>query len=120
MKSTGMLLDEYITAGLKYEADRSEENKARLEALKESFQLPEGNKELDHLVKRLNTVLRECWFAQEVLGRAMKFPKRYLCKQIIKEAFIAQRRNATRNELIREIDAILGQSEITPLQKTYK
>ena len=65
------------------------------------------------LIDELITTSMKCWFAQEDVMKQTD-------PQIVaKVAKLAQETNARRNALIRAIDARLGESGFSQLEKTY-
>lgn len=117
-KSIGFLIDEYITACFKYDAKPTEEIKMRRDLLRDTIMNILGNKlqtdiEFYGLYMSLYSVLRRCWESQEIVVRS---DKRDIVFFAAKEA---QTTNAERNKLIREIDQLLGEGDITSLEKTY-
>jgi hypothetical protein len=79
-------------------------------------------------VVKLRVVLRQCWEAQEIVrdNEDIREPDRndsvFTINKWIETAkagIKAMTTNRERNKLIREIDDILGESEYTPLDKTY-
>lgn len=118
-KSTGTLIDEYFTTELKIEfIGRKDEFKHRLELLENSLVLRlekhKTRKDIAPLTTRLANTLRRCWVAQDNIMEADNHDP-YI-GQYAKEA---QRLNAERNRLIREIDELLGEDEFTQLEKSY-
>ncbi len=64
------------------------------------------------LIDELISTSMKCWHAQEAIMKEIDSDK------VAKAAKMAQITNARRNELIRAIDARLGETN-TPLEKTY-
>lgn len=129
-KSTGYLLDEWITTTFKVEVNPTQENMNRMRALDIAIQkrLNGHQDDIYWQVIKLRIVLRQCWDAQEIIraNEDIKLPDRYdnvftLNKWIetAKAGIKAMTTNRERNKLIREIDEILGEVENTPLFKTY-
>lgn len=133
LKSTGFLIDEYLTTELKLDHfGKTPEILLRLEQLDVCIQRrlkhTKVNKELVRLYFQLKEVLKLCWDAQEVV---MKYSRNeYLLihgDNVNEDALVecayaaidAQRYNARRNQLIREIDTLLGESQYTQLEKSY-
>lgn len=132
-KSIGMLIDEYITTQLKIEVSPTQENIQRGTILKQTIETALQGKSLDHtekisnIISQLRIVLRECWNAQEIIMKTqgLRCPDQiniitmlpYI--RVYDAAIKAQKTNAARNKLIREIDSILGEQDITILEKTY-
>jgi hypothetical protein len=119
-KSTGMLIDEYITARMKLDARPSLENLIRVQRLEDAIQYTSQSRLsfVAELTKELAAVLKECWDAQEVImSVALDTPEHI--KQVAEAAIIAQKTNGERNKLIRAIDEILEEADITPQGKTY-
>lgn len=128
-KSTGTLIDEWITTTFKVEVNPTNENLDRLRALDMTIQKRLGDRADDVYwqVIKLRVVLRQCWEAQEIVkaNEDLKLPDRYdnvftINKWIetAKAGIKAMTTNRERNKLIREIDQILGEDN-TPLSKTY-
>lgn len=135
-KSTGVLFDEMFTADLKLEHwPDDQEVAARRHALGNAIQarllqkssIDSWNrfKEVWTVAKQLKDVLRECWNAQEVVMQFTRsiteheaFTNNTLL-HVVSAAVTAQRTNAQRNKLIRQIDFLLQDSENAPLRKTY-
>jgi len=128
VKSTGTLIDELITTHFKIEVNPSTENIQRALLLETAIRIRlDGNEEQIALqVIKLRTVLRECWNSQEVV---MQYKDLRISDNLSASAMVdwirvgqagltAQRTNAVRNKIIREIDTILGE-DTTPLGKTY-
>jgi hypothetical protein len=115
IKSTGMLIDELITARMKIIANPSEENTQRAVSLENAIQHRLQNKKADIsvFVNALTGMLKECWDAQEIVSNSDNV------YDVYHAAKVAQQTNSVRNSLIREIDAALGEEAITPLEKTY-
>ena len=125
-KSTGTLIDEWLTATIKAGKMPKEENIIRRDNL---FRLVVEDRLGGDLTKvadqitSLYKTLQECWDAQENI----MFFKQYFPAQMDPTdynklghaAITAQETNAQRNKLIREIDTILGEAEFTQLEKTY-
>ena len=122
-KSTGFLVDEWITARFKLEVFPD-----NIEIITRIHQLGNAitvrvlgkdksfdNKLFWKLVANLEDILRQCWNAQEII----RDYKNQCNDAIIKAAITAQETNGQRNALIRKIDALMGEEEITQLEKTY-
>lgn len=129
-KSTGTLLDEYITTALKWNALRLEEKDAsaaeqRLAELQLAINYRVPDKELiEPVVVQLAEVLKECWDAQEVTREFSQgdIDDDYLADNAVRIAragIRAQVTNAQRNKLIRQIDELLGEQHRGQLEKTY-
>ena len=71
-----------------------------------------SKKSIGTLIDELCTTSQKCWYAQEGVMKETDPIK------VAAAAKVAQITNARRNELIRAIDARLGE-ENTPLGKTY-
>lgn len=129
-KSTGTLLNEFITANLKYKyigakpafAQRIEDIHTALANRNITFY---GNCPLFDLVRpeftQLETVLDELWWAVEETIKLRNADKDDF--ELIKAAGYAALKafelNATRCDLIRDMDAKLGESGVTFLEKSY-
>ncbi len=120
-KSTGTLIDEFLTSRIKIEKmGWSEERAKRRSDLagavgkRLSGADDEKYSKVFTLVTKLNDVLKECWEAQdEVMGRDQHDELvGYFAKH-------AQCLNTLRNGYIRHIDDLLGESEYTQLEKSY-
>ena len=73
-----------------------------------------GNKSVGFLIDELITTSMKCWFAQEdIMNQELPETVR------LEAAIRAQQMNARRNALIRKIDELLGQGELSPTSKTY-
>ena len=115
-KSTGFLIDELITAGFKVEVSPTTANIQRMRLLDASVRLRLNGREDDIFlqVTKLKIVSRQCWQAQEGVMKGRDVTA------IANAAVQAQHTNAQRNKLIREIDTILGESDVSVLEKTYQ
>jgi len=130
VKSTGFLLDELITTRFKVEINPSPDNIQRMRLLDAAIRLRLNGREDDIFlpVAKLQVVLRQCWKAQEiVMNNRFLFDKVYVSSNDLtsltklgQAAVDAQTTNAERNKLIKEIDTILGEANISVLEKTYK
>jgi hypothetical protein len=129
-KSTGYLIDEWITTTFKVEVNPTQENMNRMRALDTAIQKRLNGRQDDIYwqVVKLRVVLRQCWEAQEIVrdNEDIREPDRndsvFTINKWIETAkagIKAMTTNRERNKLIREIDDILGESEYTPLDKTY-
>lgn len=115
VKSTGQLLDETATLGLRHghcEGPDTAAILARLNALSEALGRRLGG-EVGPLVFDLATVLCATWMAQEVVMADRDDVT------TARAARQAQRLNAHRSRLIRRIDQLLGESGITVFVKSY-
>lgn len=128
VKSTGFLIDELITTRFKVEANPTQETIQRMRLLDAAVRIRLNGREDDIFfqVTKLQVVLRQCWNAQEIVMLYKNFRHSdsvkidfYELKPIADAALKAQQTNAERNKLIREIDAILDESNVSPLEKTY-
>jgi hypothetical protein len=127
-KSTGFLMDELITCRFKVEASPTPDNIQRMRLLDAAIRIRLNGREDEIFlpVTKLQLISRECWMAQEVIMsyKGMSFEiyrhndQRDL-KKIVQAALQAQHTNAQRNQLIREIDTILGEADVSVLGKTY-
>lgn len=140
IKSTGFLIDELITSRFKVEVSPTPDNVHRMRLLDAAVRLRLNGREDDIYLQvvKLQLVLRQCWDAQEVIRDAkiekmpfitsVKYPYystnypiadfQYL-EKIARAGIKAQETNAERNKLIKEIDTMLGEADISPLGKTY-
>lgn len=116
IKTTGMLIDELITAKMKIIANPTDENIQRASLLEEAVldRLSCRMHVIEDLYRSLQDVLKECWDAQETVATSDNV---YV---VYHAARVAQQTNAMRNTLIRAIDTVLGEIYTTPLEKTYK
>lgn len=132
LKSTGFLIDEYLTTELKLDHfGKTPEILLRLEQLDVAIQRrlknTNGNRRIVELYFELKKVLKLCWDAQEIVMSAdLDWEKiikddsyYYRVIEIGIAAKDAQKFNAQRNKLIREIDTLLGESQYTQLEKSY-
>ena len=129
-KSTGQLIDEWITTQFKLEVKPNAETINRHGDLEAIIIKRVGDRMelIDHHIQKLRIVLRQCWNAQETVMKyhKLKIPDR-LDSWVTMNDWItlgqagitAQKTNAQRNAIIRDIDTILLESSITPLDKTY-
>lgn len=127
-KSTGTLLNEFITANLKYKhigakpafAQRIEDIRTALENRGMTFDsaLFEQVKEE---FEKLEVVLNDLWWAVEETIKLRNADKDDydLIKAAGYAALKAFELNATRCDLIRDMDAKLGESGVTFLEKSY-
>lgn len=116
-KSTGQLLDETVTLGLRHGSGAgagADEAPllARLHALSQALDGRLGE-EVGPIVFDLATVLCATWMAQEVVMADRDDAT------TARSARQAQRLNAHRSRLIRRIDQLLGESGITVFVKSY-
>lgn len=124
-KSVGTLIDEMFTAQMKSETGNTNAS-IRVRALAQAIagRLKDTpSNELIELMSKLKIVLRECWMAQEIVHiLEHKYPGALTQDEIWQLAgagVVAQRTNARRNKLIRAIDELVGEDNITQLGKTY-
>lgn len=73
-----------------------------------------SRKSIAVLIDELITTDIKCWFAQEEVMNQVEDDGK-----IIQAAKNAQRLNARRNALIRAIDELLGEADISPTEKSY-
>lgn len=80
------------------------------------------DEDLNKCIKQLRTVLRMCFDAQETVMNNSDLKNLEPSDIIIvaHAAVDAQKYNSERNILIRSIDMILDESELSPTLKTYK
>lgn len=119
VKSTGFLIDELITAKFKMAVDPNPVNIDRVSALVASiaYRLEgTGNKILLYVID-LIYVSKLCWDAQQEIYE-LSADKEIYYIEIALAGIQAQKTNAQRNKLIRQIDEVLG--EATVLGKTYE
>ena len=109
-----MLVDELITAEFKYAVNPTEELGLKISLLFDEInKVVKGNDSIVRLTDELQTWSKKCWDAQEVVMNSSKND------EVAMAARIAQRSNAKRNKLIRQIDELLGETN-TVLEKTYE
>lgn len=131
-KSTGVLCDEMITAEFKMDAGNkgAKERRHELGNIVQARMLPlvydmDSYREFQQTLGQLRSVLRECWDAQETIREysLLELDSNKLdvvdVYQIARSGLVAQRTNAERSMLIRKLDRIIGESEISILEKTY-
>lgn len=123
-KSTGMLLDERITTGFKAEFLQSDEIDQRIIDLDVAIDERIGDrwKLINRTLVQLEHQLRKCWVAQEEVRIIKLTDDSREFDELWRLAFAgkeAQRTNAERNRLIRQLDELLGEGAIKPLVKTY-
>ena len=136
-KSIGFMIDELVTTSIKAahrsgdraaaeESAELERRKAQLAAaIEERLAVAPANRaampaaaeaqltSLGKLVSDLTETLINCWDAQEAVMHSLD------SAQVAGAARDAQRLNAKRNNLIRELDHRLGEGDITATRKTY-
>jgi len=118
VKSTGFLIDEYITAMFKIKVG-AKGAESRAIALHDaiSHRLLATRWQKDDDVLKLQDVSRRCWDAQDrIMNPGLSYA------EVAKAARDAQVTNARRNTLIRKIDErfeIGHPGLVTPLGKTY-
>lgn len=120
LKSTGFLIDELITAELKMKHFGKNHLQERYEQLNTAISKRLGRHNdsdkshtLSILVLNLKRVNQKCWDAQETVMKS------FAAVTVAKAAKEAQRLNAQRNGIIREIDDLLGESQYSQLEKSY-
>lgn len=123
-----MLIDELLTARMKLKAF-TEANKQTGEIIQRIDQLERvvkrrvdrahltinGQKAFNFLTARLAAELQDCWNAQEVMRDWINKST----SEIANAGIQAQITNGHRNELMRELDELLGEGINKPLEKTY-
>lgn len=128
VKSTGFLIDELITTRFKIELNPTPDIIQRMRLLDAAVRLRlNGREDSIYLqVIKLQVILRQCWEAQEVIMKNQDIEHSpymndtyFQLKRLAEAAIKAQKTNAERNKLIREIDDILDESTISVLGKTY-
>ena len=143
LKSTGFLIDEWITSDLKVKHIGTEETLSRHLLLDNVVRKRLNNKDLIeyneavknglvNLVVQLRDTLTKCWDAQdrvmigaETIRILQEKSYQYQAdsldeyRDVAMSAIEAQNLNAQRNRLIRQIDKLLGESEFTQLEKSY-
>lgn len=128
-KSTGMLLNDLITTGLKIrfigtKKEFIQRQKDILEVLKSRrcyYDLEEFNKVEKHFTL-LQSVLHDLWWEQEILYQNLQFDTEdhKKCLELAIAGVNSLKLNARRSEIIREIDSILGEESSTVLEKSFK
>ena len=136
IKSIGTLIDEDITTDLKikYVGEKPEflqRKRLLTHAINERLKQTDINifmvgsliaERLYPKIELLRNTLEKCWLEQE---KVMNLSNDYCdieldCyKDIALAAINAQKLNAKRNLLIRQIDDLLGESKFTQLEKSY-
>jgi hypothetical protein len=120
LKSTGTLIDEFITTTLKI--DHFGKDTALIERLdkldtaiaKRVSRHPKSKyPAMSLMVLELRSVLKKCWDAQELVMKGFDN------QTVAMAAQEAQRLNAERNKLIRKIDEELNEAQYTQLEKSY-
>lgn len=135
IKTTATLLDEMITTEFKIAAGNKEASNRRHQ-LGNIITSRMGTRLIDinftrqfwPLEKQLRKVLRECWEAQETVhatnieNYSGELTEEQLFDNILsvaKAGVTAQRTNAERNSIIRQLDELLEESQAMTLEKTY-
>lgn len=135
-KSTGMLIDEYHTNLIKIEELGNSEELIQREndlllAIDKRIPQEAVIEEVNKLEDELHITLKGCWDEQEkVLQHTaviktfddtgyIKIEEISHIIECAKAAIAAQRYNAQRNKLIRQIDEYLGELDISPTIKSY-
>lgn len=110
-----MLIDELLTARMKIIINPTDENTSRAVHLEAAIaaRTKAASTDISPLIAQLRDVLKECWDAQEIVFTSDNVYTVYHA------AKVAQQTNALRNTIIRQIDTLLGEHHITPLEKTY-
>ena len=72
-----------------------------------------GKKSIGVLIDELITTSLKCWYSQETIMSSENEG------EVANAAKAAQRMNARRNALIREIDSRFGEALFSPTDKTY-
>lgn len=127
-KSTGSLIDEMVTALLK--TTKTTKNKGGNEkrwnllsdAISKRFEkspVPIYDERVVDLWQELSETLEACWDAQEEVMIFSDPQDYHEVERCAMAAIEAQRLNAKRNRLIRELDELLGESDYTQLEKSY-
>lgn len=124
LKSTATLIDELLTAEIKlkhFGSDTVQERYNMLDIAIKSRLSRHNDKDKFHtlsvLILKLKRVNQDCWDAQErVMLREDTIEDTI---EIATAAKQAQKLNAQRNNIIREIDDLLGESQYSQLEKSY-
>lgn len=126
LKSTASLIDELIVCELKmkhFGKDMLQERYEMLDAAVTKRLSRHTDIDKLHTLAILTLNLKQtnmkCWNAQEVV---MKHPTLdvNVAWVVAKAAIQAQKLNAIRNSLIREMDELLGENQYTQLEKSYQ
>lgn len=132
IKSTGALIDEYITSTFKNLINPTVENFQRYTALYNVCNERLGDRRplISNLYDQLTDILWQCWQAQERINEENPYLDLHIksdepvdLNSITRLAYagkMAQKTNAIRCQLVRKIDQVLGESDRTYLEKTYK
>lgn len=130
-KSTGALIDEWITARMKAQARPNQENEDRARQLRHIIDSRFMQKDPDIInsnefrmfMLELSFQLQLCWDAQEIVMKYQQIALDDLSQTALyalaRSAVQAQVTNAARCKLVREIDTVLGEADRTYLEKTY-
>lgn len=120
LKSTGFLIDELLITEIKLKHFGSTAVQERYDMLNQAIakRLSRHNDKdkahtLSILILNLKRVNQECWDAQETVM------KEYAAVKVATAAKEAQKLNAKRNSLVREIDELLGEGQYSQLGKSY-
>lgn len=132
LKSTGFLIDEMITTELKMEHFGKtdtllERGNALLLAIVQRIESQcidyETTKALYELIEQLSDNNKKCWDAQDDIMKYAKWLEEAYDPDHLAScawaAVDAQKLNAKRNKLIRDIDTLLGEEQFTQLEKSY-
>jgi hypothetical protein len=121
-KSPATLIDELITAVIKYhffkdDKDVTDAIRIRRSQLINAIDRELGESEVGATIDDFTTIVFKCFMAQEDLFACSKADLKIKAGEV---AIKIHSLNAERNNRIRTIDAKLGFEDITQLQKTYK
>jgi len=133
IKSTGTLVDELLTTDLKIAAGNTDAQERRHELgntiiERTAVLIVTGQidkyREFQRVTEELRTVLKQCWDAQETVSRVplLYDEEQFDIQDLYKIAHAgkeAQRTNRLRNQFIRRLDEIVGETDRTQLEKTY-
>lgn len=116
IKTVGLLIDELGTSRLKlaHGIKGARERVRILEGII-NLRLPDENWQSWDVVRDLYRTLEKCWNAQEAIMDSKKSSDFRL-----EAAITAQKTNAQRAELIREIDSAAGSLRESTLEKSYE
>lgn len=115
-KSIGDLIDELITSSFKIQAGIAG-SQERYDVLAEVINrraIDIGLPPPRAIIDVLQQTSRLCWEAQDII-----MDDQADVVGVAEAARLAQRMNAKRNKLIRQIDEYFGEDDITQLEKTY-
>jgi hypothetical protein len=125
-KSTGMLVDEMLTTDLKIESgqdagERRHQLGNAVVSRTAHIALDQKKNKLFFLyVECLRKILKECWDAQEIVSLSdLDSADHNVLVSCAIAGKLAQSTNRERNIWIRQIDELVEDSGVSPLEKTY-